>query len=215
MHSLEEQLRELEFQSEERRQEDQRLYKDAMARQDREKSKDIEQYMNRIYTLQQELLEAKDESRKFQNVVERLKCDKKNLEEQLNEKSIEMESLLEEIATLKDVIKRYKNENCANNRIVDVLNQEITDLRSSQQLLESNSTLHSPKNDVEMSVLTEMEQELKRLKDENRGLRETNEELQAQLLNNNLEKGRLLVRDVEASSLANEIGNLNSEQVCV
>ena len=71
-------------------------------------------------------------------------------------------------------------------------------------------------NDSEMysSIHSELEQQLRILKDENKTLKENNEELTAQLLNNHLIEGKSLLKEGEAiSSLASEISDLNLEQV--
>jgi Rab11 family-interacting protein 3/4 len=213
IHSLEEQLREIELQSEDRREEEQRRYKDVMARHEREKSQESEQYINRIYGLQQELLEAKDESRKYQNIIERLKSIKIDLEEQLQEKTVEIDSLRVEVNKLRDVVRRHQDEENVNNRLIEVLNQELTDIRK-PQLFESKKRTMSSSDDIDVLINSEMEKELKQLKDENLALREANEELSALLLNNRLEEGRILLKEGEvASSLASEMSNLNLDQV--
>jgi Rab11 family-interacting protein 3/4 len=210
---LEEQLREIELQSEDRREEEQRRYKDVMARHEREKSQESEQYINRIYGLQQELLEAKDESRKYQNIIERLKSIKIDLEEQLQEKTVEIDSLRVEVNKLRDVVRRHQDEENVNNRLIEVLNQELTDIRK-PQLFESKKRTMSSSDDIDVLINSEMEKELKQLKDENLALREANEELSALLLNNRLEEGRILLKEGEvASSLASEMSNLNLDQV--
>ncbi len=212
---MEEQLREIEIQSEDRREEEQRRYKDVMARHEREKSQECEQYINRIYGLQQELLEAKDESRKYQNIIERLKSVKIDLEEQLQEKTAEIDSLRVEVDKLRDVVRRHQDEENVNNRLIEVLNQELTDIRK-PQLFESKKRTMSSSDEIDVLINSEMEKELKQLKDENLALREANEELSALLLNNRLEEGRILLKEGEVvSSLASEMSNLNLDQVFV
>jgi len=210
---LEEQLREIEIQSEDRREEEQRRYKDAMARLEREKSQECEQYISRIYALQQELIEAKDESRKYQNVIERLKTVRTDLEEQLQERTAEIDGLRLEVNKLRELIRRHQDEENVNSRLIEVLNKELTDIRK-PQLFESKKRTMSSSDDIDMCINSEMEKELKQLKDENIALREANEELSALLLNNRLEEGRILLKEGEVvSSLATELGNLNLDQV--
>jgi len=212
---LEEQLREIEIQTEDRREEEQRRYKDAMARHEREKSQECEQYINRVYALQQELIEAKDESRKFQNIIERLKTIRTDLEEQLQEKTVEIDSLRVEVNKLREVVRRHQDEENVNSRLIEVLNKELTDIRK-PQLYESKKRTMSSSDDIDMCINSEMEKELRQLKDENIALREANEELSALLLNNRLEEGRILLKEGEvASSLATELGNLNLDQLRV
>jgi Rab11 family-interacting protein 3/4 len=208
IHALEEQLRDIELQSEERKREDDKRFKDAMARHDREKSYECEQYINRIYSLQQELLESRDESRKYQVAIEKIKYDKNELEEVVNQKGEEILALQEEVTKLKEFTRRHRDEEIANERVIDVLNQELDEMRRVESWRRS-----SAQDLREMRIVNELDEELQKLKAENRGLREANEELQAQLLNSRLEEGRSLLREGQPASLAHELDDLTLEQL--
>ncbi|CAG2163289.1 unnamed protein product [Oppiella nova] len=213
IHTLEEQLRDIEIQNEERSGEEDRRYKDVMARHEREKSQECEQYLNRIYNLQQELVDAKDESRKYQNMVERLQTVKTELEDQINDKSIEIDGLRLEVNKLRDVVRKHEEEESVNSRLIEVLNQELVDMKA-PKLFETKQRTMSSSDDIDMLYNSEMDRQLKELKDENIALREANEELSALLLNNRLEEGRNLLKEGEVvSSLASELGTFNSDQL--
>ena len=186
-----------------------------MARHEREKSQEIEQYLSRIYCLQQELVDAKDESRKYQNLIERLQSSKSQLEEQINDKSVEIEGLRLEVHKLREVVRKHEDEDSVNSRLIEVLNQELSDVKR-PQLFETKKRTFSSSDEIDSSYSSEIERQLKELKDENLALREANEELSALLLNNRLEQGRNLLRENEevATSLASELGNFNTDQVC-
>lgn len=206
-------MRDIELQSEERRSEEERRYKDVMARHEREKSQECEQYLNRIYSLQQELVEAKDETRRYQCMAERLQSIKTELEEQINDKTVEIDGLRLEVNKLRDAVRKYEDKETVNCRLIEVLNQELTDVKR-PQLLETKKRTISSTEDIGLSYSCELERQLKELKDENIALREANEELSALLLNNRLEQGRNLLKENEmASSLASELGNFNTDQV--
>ncbi|XP_054160338.1 rab11 family-interacting protein 4B-like isoform X2 [Oppia nitens] len=216
IHSLEEQLRDIEIQSDERREEEEHRYRDLMARHERERSQESEQYLNRIYSLQQELLEAKEESKNYKSIVERLQNAKTELEELINDKTIEIEALILEITKLRDVVHKREDENNVNSRLIEVLNQELCDMKAPKLVETKKTRTMSSSDDIDMLYNSEIDRQLKELKEENRGLREANEELSALLLNNGLEEGRNLLRQGEvASSLATELGNYNSDQLRV
>ncbi|RWS14899.1 rab11 family-interacting protein 4A-like protein, partial [Dinothrombium tinctorium] len=213
IHALEEHLRDIEVQNEDRRLQEERRFKEAMARHEREKSFECEQYITRVYNLQQEVLEFKDDLRKQQIVIEKLKSEKYELLQQLSQKTDEIESLKEEILYLKEKTKRHQDEESANSIVIDVLNQELDELRKVQNK-ETTKNCSSVSEMRELQIYCEMEQEIRKLREENRAYRETNEELQAQLLNNHLEEGRSLIKAGEkVSSLANELSNFTVDQL--
>lgn len=186
-----------------------------MARHDREKSQECEQYINRIYALQQELIDAKDESRRFQSIIERLQNSKEELELQVHEKTIEIDILKEEVRKLREISRRQRDEDVVNGQVIEALNQELTEIRNNYENHAGNRPRsQTTSSEIELRIYSEIEQELKRLKNENKILKEANEELQAQLLNNHLEEGRSLLKEGETfSSLASELNNLSNEQV--
>ncbi|XP_053211033.1 rab11 family-interacting protein 4B-like isoform X2 [Panonychus citri] len=96
--------------------------------------------------------------------------------------------------------------------------------QSNQQLAANDSTNNRRKlssssitsETKEVKLFLEFKEEVKKLKEENRNLREANEELEAQILANHLEEGRSLLREEEAaSSLAEELNNLSLEPLRV
>jgi len=114
---------------------------------------------------------------------------------------------------LREIVRKYEDEESVNSRIIEVLNQELIDIKT-PQLFESKKRTMSSSDDIDLLYNSEMDRQLKELKDENIGLREANEELSALLLNNRLEEGRNLLREGEVvSSLASELGNFNSDQL--
>ncbi|XP_013792055.1 rab11 family-interacting protein 4B-like, partial [Limulus polyphemus] len=85
------------------------------------------------------------------------------------------------------------------------LNHELDELRRYRRETES---IHP----VRSSSLLELEQEIRKLREENQSLRETHEELQFQLLNNSVLEGRNLLHQ-ETKTLAEEIENLSKDEV--
>ncbi|RWS24501.1 rab11 family-interacting protein 4A-like protein [Leptotrombidium deliense] len=214
VHVLEEQLRDIELQNEERKLDEQKRLKDAMARHEREKSFECEQYISRMYNLQQELLEFKDDLRKQQCLVEKLREEKFELSQQLSQKVDEIDSLREEVNYLKQQTRRHQDEESANSIVIDVLHQELDELRKVQSKQGDKNGSTPITNVRELQIYCEMEQEIRKLREENRGFREANEELQAQILNNHLQEGRSLIKAGEAvSSLANELNNFTVDQL--
>ena len=210
---LEEQIRDIEYQSESKRKEDELRFKESMARIEREKVQELENCVNRICSLQRELVDAKEEIKKHLHTISRLQCTKEELEEKLQSKNEEIDYLNNEVNKLKEIIRVQNQESHANISIIDALNQELALNRKSSDAT-PNAYHINETNEMMTSISSEFEQQLRLLKEENRSLKECNEELTAQLLNNHLKKGQSLLKEGEAiSSLANEISDLNNEQV--
>ncbi|XP_076312145.1 rab11 family-interacting protein 4A-like isoform X2 [Tachypleus tridentatus] len=216
IHSLEELIRELEIRSEERIKEEERHLKESLNKQERDKAMEIELYSNRLYCLQQEHFEIKEEVFKFKQQVEKLKHEKTNLQEQLADTSSELCSLQEEQHKLQELSRRereeFANERKANAQLLKDLNQELDDLRRYHQETENIRRSCSPSMLDLPARYQELECQVHNLREENRCLREANEELQAQLLNNGVLEGRSLLNQ-KTTSLAEEFENLSKDQV--
>lgn len=233
VHVLEEQLRDFEVSHEERRREEDRRVKDTVSRLEREKSMETETHLNRIYSLQQEILETKDDLMRCQTQLDKIKSEKRELQDQVSIKQDEINSLKQELAKDREFVRRHREEDVSSQRIIQVLNQELLDLKTSHAALissrgsfdeslgyasnsSSSSSPNSPPSSHELNAkIKEMSDALSRLRTENENLRETNEELQAQLLTSRLEEGRCLVDEIKGmtNSLADELMTLNEEQV--
>lgn len=183
-----------------------------MARLEREKAQELENYVNKILSLQEELFQAKEETKRCQQTIETLQESKSELLSQIHDKEIEIDTLKDEIAKHKEVIRQQVQESDANSTLIQALNQELSVNRQSSDM---QNMKQSMQHENEMNNINEeLENQVRLLKGENRSLKESNEELTAQLLNNHLMEGKSLLKEGEAiSSLANEISDLNTEQV--
>ncbi|KAI1283022.1 Rab11 family-interacting protein 4A [Halotydeus destructor] len=212
IHTLEEQLRDIEVQSDDRRKDEEKRFKDAISRTEREKSFEVEQYIGRVYALQQELLEARDETRRTQAQLERKSSEKFEVESLLREKADELELLRDEVERLQEHSKRRRDEEIANVKVINVLNQELEEMRQ-HDFGHNNKSRHSTSSvHYDDKLVHQLEQELRKLKVENSELKEANEELQATLLTSRLEEGRTLLKD-QVASLAQEMGSLTEDQL--
>ncbi|KAJ6219390.1 hypothetical protein RDWZM_005202 [Blomia tropicalis] len=210
---LEEHVRDIEIQSDERKQEDERRFRESMARLEREKSQEVQNYVNRILDLQNELFASKEEVKEFQQKSEYLREQKEILETQLRDRELELELLKKELVKRDEQIKQQSELIQENASLIEELNGEMItrkNLSDSTQQMEHLKARENEMNDINV----ELENQLRTLKQENRTLKDSNEELTAQLLNNHLMEGKSLLKEGEAiSSLANEISDLNTEQL--
>lgn len=210
---LEEQIRDIEVHSETKRKEDEVRFQESMARIEREKLQELEKCINKICSLQREIEAANAEIKRHLLTIDRLQYVKDQLEDQIQDKNGEIESLKNEVNKLKEVIRVQNEESNANSSIIAALNNELS-IRKPSDSSESKAYQTTEQDEMMNSISNEFEQQMRFLKEENRSLKEANEELTAQLLNNHLIEGKSLLKEGEAvSSLANEISDLNNEQV--
>lgn len=256
IHSLEDQLRELELNSEARAKEDEKRFKDTMSKQMKMRSQECEQHLHSNFLLQQDLFKIKNDLMKNETLIRTLRSEKETLEVELNEKNNELANLDQEVHSLRLMVKNLKDEENVKSNLISILNEELEDShnRSHREqgqdsdnpmaLMSLNNTFNqsSPKqrssssrrssvtsgfaedfsasnalsnnNKAARKDLDGLETSLAKLRDENRRLKEANEELQAQLLNIQLEEGRSLVQEGNKSySLADEMGDIDVQRL--
>merc|ERR1712038_1715299 len=124
---------ELELRSEERLRTEQKRNKDSIQRLEREKQLEIENYSIKNQSLERDLSRAQQEVVQLKSVVERLRLDKAEFEEQLNEAHAALASNEAEIRKLEDAanleFERSKSETARNAHIVEELEKEAESLR--------------------------------------------------------------------------------------
>merc|ERR1719189_1884616 len=220
---LEEHIRELELRSEEKLQTEQKRNKESLQRLEREKHLEIENYSIRLQNCERDYNRAKQEIVQLRSVIERLRLDKAELEEQLNEAHAAQSSNEADIHKLEDAAKRESEqarlEISNSTRLVTELEKEVESLRAQlrdrtasgrRQAFTSNvvsdtgsshiTRLNSTDSAFSVSTedrlgtrVMEMESEIKSLKESNRKLTEANEEMHAQVLTRGLDEGKAVL----------------------
>lgn len=205
---LEEQLREDQLRADERFQDEQRRQRELMVRIEREKQLQLENASIRLQSIELEATSAREEITRQRTIIERLRTERK----EAVEKSIESETSYVEVnaqlQALKDNERRILSERENSNQLLDELSKEVERLRSDAR------TPALPTTSPETIRLEELHGELESLRNENRMLKETNEELQALLLTRSVEEGRSLLVGAE-ESLAAEFEAMSQDQVRV
>lgn len=228
-HMLEEQLRETELRAEERLIDEQKRYRELLARVEREAELKNENCQIRIQTMEAESSALRDEIQRL-----RTQCDKQSSELALNEEkldasrfnlSIAQENLLE----ARGHEKRYLSDKNQSEQMIMELHKEIERIRTEAQAVmasvkKANGFHHHQTSASSLSLesntsseffrFDEIQNELDDVKQQNRQLQETNEELQAMLLNKNIEEGRnLLNGGTSMANLADELKEMGQNQV--
>lgn len=208
--TVEEKLRDTELQAQERRKNDERRLKEAVAKCHKEMQSMAESHQEKIDSLEKELTKTTEEFKKIQVMLERNRIEKVTLEEELMKKSNMIVPLERSIEELTETNKKLQDELFANEKLISVLNEEINELRIFSQR----------HNSIDLSTNTsqiELQRVIESLRGENRQLQETNEDLQAQLLSCCINEGRSLVSiqdgKVMTACLADELITLTEEQL--
>lgn len=218
IHNLEEQIRELEVRSEERAHEEERRLKDALSRQERESALELERCGAQLRSLQQEQRALQEEALRLRSLAERLKVEKEQALEQLDQSQAHLSQLREEHQRLQELCRREREESQAQRTLQAQLLQEVgRELEELRRLrTDRDGRPRSPSLlDLLPARCLELQGQLESVREENRALREANEELQAQLLSSHVHEGQCLVagggghRGPDgATSLATEFSNL-------
>lgn len=217
IHTLEEQIREVEIRSEDRIREEQKRFKELMARQDRKKNLEMESYTLRLHSLEKENHELREDILRLKAQLDRLKSEKAQLQEQLSESEYAYSSLQEENKRLQDLSRRERDdatrEHSANVHMIEELNKEVQELRQYKEEMgpiartRTASVLEMP------SRYAELETQLRQVREDNRSLKDSNDELQAQLLNSSIQEGRNLLHSGMSNSLAAEFEAMSKDEI--
>jgi Rab11 family-interacting protein 3/4 len=200
-HMLEEQLRETELRYEDRLSDEQKRYRDLVSRMERESELKQENYEIRIRNLDSEHNALRDENNRL-----RSQCDKQhaeNLETARYNLSIAQENLAE--ARIHE--KRLLSEKNQSEQLIMELHKEIERIRNETQTVMSSMTMSTRRSNFQnisassLSLESNASSEPFKL-----------DELQAMLLNKNIEEGRNLLNG-GTSNLADELKEMGQNQV--
>ncbi|CAH1273919.1 RAB11FIP4 [Branchiostoma lanceolatum] len=213
---LEEQLRDVEVKAQENLEEERRQHREAMAKQERDLRDDIDLLSNRATMLEEENSRLKEDIPRYKSTIERLKEDKTAMQEHLEETNQLREETSQEHRELEQRARldrqQYEDERLANHMLIEEMNKELEDLRTYKVDNERLTKSRSPSFLDMPSRYNELEREIRKLKEENRGLRDANEDLNVQLLNHSFQEGKTLLNG-PSSSLASELDTASKDEV--
>lgn len=226
-HMIEEQLRETELRYEERLVDEQKRHRELMTRVEREADLKLENAHIRIRTLESEQSSLRDEIQRM-----RSQCDKQQADINLNEEKLEtarfnLSIAQENLMEARAHEKRYMMEKNQSDQMIMELHKEIERIRNETQAMMASAVKRSHFHNISASSLSlesnassepfkidELQNEIEEVKLQNRQLQEANEELQAMLLNKNIEEGRnLLNGGTSTINLADELKEMGQTQV--
>jgi len=213
---LEEQTRELEGKGEEKVEDEQKRNNDLIARIERMKNLEIENYAIRLQNMEKENKVLFMEVSSLKQQLEKVRVEKDEIEENLTETKTILLMEQEQHMMLKEKKNReeeyWRLEKMEQSRLVTEKTEEVKKLRQSFAEDLSKSDNGKVVSEEISAHVRETEAEIRMLRTENKKLTEKNEELQAQLLNRQVKEGKSLLA-VQQGNLAAEMGNMTEEQL--
>lgn len=211
IHSLEEQLKDVEVKSKETLAEEQKKFKQMLSRAETEKAEQM-YIAQRLQSIEKEYEVLKIENPRLRLEIDKLRVEKLDLQDKLTDVQAEYNAVYSEHEELK---QKFEKERQCTGTLLDELGKELEELRKYKIDHELNQSPR-PRNNSMADLpgrYQALNSEVNRLKEENKQLQDMNEDLNAQLLTRCINEGKTLVNDTKAKSLATELEHLTKEEL--
>uniref|UniRef100_A0A3P9PZN6 RAB11 family interacting protein 3 n=1 Tax=Poecilia reticulata TaxID=8081 RepID=A0A3P9PZN6_POERE len=218
--ALEEQLKEQELQADEELQQENRRHKEALCKLEREKGLELENAQARLQQLDDENGELRSCVPCLRANIERLEEEKRKLQDEVETQS---DRLNEETESRRKMADKLSHERHQNQKEKESTQELIEDLRKQLEHLQLYKLEAEAKRGrtpgaglQEYQTRTreaELEQEIKRLKQDNRTLKEQNDELNGQIINLSIQGAKNLMSASFSDSLAAEISSVSRAEL--
>nr|XP_033962905.1 rab11 family-interacting protein 3 isoform X1 [Pseudochaenichthys georgianus] len=214
--ALEEQLKEQEVYADEQVQQETRRHKEVLIKLERERGVDLENLQARLQQLDEENSELRSCVPCLRANIERLEEEKRKLQD---ESEALCDRLQEETESRRKMADKLSHERHQSQKEKENTQELIEDLRKQLEHLQLYKLEAEAKRGrtpgaglQEYQTRTreaELEQEIKRLKQDNRSLKEQNDELNGQIINLSIQGAKNLMSASFSDSLAAEINNVS------
>ncbi|XP_062820265.1 rab11 family-interacting protein 3 isoform X4 [Anolis carolinensis] len=218
--ALEEQLKEQELKSDEVLMEEVRKQRELLCKMEREKSIEIENLQARLQQLDDENSELRSCVPCLKANIERLEEEKRKLLDEIEDLTVQLNEEQENKRKLGDKLNQerhqFQKEKESTQELIEDLRKQLEHLQlfkleaeqrrgrsSSIGLQEYNSRTRE----------TELEQEIRRLKQDNRTLKDQNDELNGQIINLSIQGAKNLFSASFSESLAAEISSVSRDEL--
>jgi len=215
---LEEQTKELEEKGEEKVEDQKRRNDELIARIERLKNLEIENYAIRLQNMEKENRVLVMEVNNLRHQVERMKGEKEEMGEELAQTQALLVMEHNQVQLLQESKEReqgeWMKESLAKHNLLKEKTEEVRNLRAAfaeRDVIEVEKYGGEVSDEV-MEKISEKEREIRRVRTENKKLVEHNDELQAQLLNRQVKEGRNLLAEQQENMTA-EMGTMTEEQL--
>ncbi|KAL6095172.1 rab11fip3 [Pungitius sinensis] len=214
--ALEEQLKEQELHADEQLQQETRRHKEALIKLERERGVELENLQARLQQLDEENSELRSCVPCLRANIERLEEEKRKLQDETDAMADKLE---EETESRRKMADKLSHERHHSGKEKECTQELIEDLRKQLEHLQLYKLEAEAKRGrtpgaglQEYQTRTreaELEQEIKRLKQDNRSLKEQNDELNGQIINLSIQGAKSLMSASFSDSLAAEINNVS------
>ncbi|XP_034049385.1 rab11 family-interacting protein 3 [Thalassophryne amazonica] len=218
--AFEEQLKEQELHADDQLQQETRRHKEVLSKLERERGLELE-------NLQARLQQLDEENSELRSCVPCLRANIERLEEEKMKLQDEMEALTsrltEEVDSRRKMADRLSHERHQNHKEKECTQELIEDLRKQLEHLQLYKLEAEAKRGrspgaglQEYQTRTreaELEHEIKRLKQDNRTLKEQNDELNGQIINLSIQGAKNLMSASFSDSLAAEINSVSRAEL--
>lgn len=218
--AFEEQLKEQELQADEELQQETRRHKEAISKLERERGLEIENMQARLQQLDEENSELRSCVPCLRANIERLEEEKRKLQDEAEAMA---DRLIEETESRRKMADKLSHERHQNQKEKESTQELIEDLRKQLEHLQLYKLEAEAKRGrspgaglQEYQTRTreaELEQEIKRLKQDNRTLKEQNDELNGQIINLSIQGAKNLMSASFSDSLAAEINSVSRTEL--
>ncbi|KAH9502363.1 hypothetical protein Btru_073542 [Bulinus truncatus] len=214
---LEEQLRDMEVKADDRLIDERRKYQEFLSKQEREKNEQVDYITQRLHRIEHEYEELKQEAPRLQTEISKLRTEKMDIQERLLERQETYNILYDEHEKLKADYHRQEvlnqKERHATSQLLNEMEKELDELRKYRMEVETGSRSPSGSISELPGRYRDLQSEIHKLREENKHLHDSNEELNAQLLNQCIGEGKSLLHSTEGQSLAQELEHLTKEEL--
>ncbi|KAK2884884.1 rab11 family-interacting protein 3 isoform X2 [Channa argus] len=218
--ALEEQLKEQELHADEQLQQETRRHKEALNKLERERGLDLENLQSRLQQMDEENSELRSCVPCLRANIERLEEEKIKLQDETEALS---DRLTDEMESRRKLADKLSHERHQNHKEKECTQELIEDLRKQLEHLQLYKLEAEAKRGrspgaglQEYQTRTreaELEQEIKRLKQDNRSLKEQNDELNGQIINLSIQGAKNLMSASFSDSLAAEINSVSRAEL--
>ncbi|XP_051927620.1 rab11 family-interacting protein 3 isoform X2 [Hippocampus zosterae] len=218
--AYEEQLKEQELLADEQLQHEIRRHKEALSKLERERGLEMENLQSRMQQLDEENSELRSCVPCLRANIERLEEEKLKLEDEVDIMTVKWQ---DEMETRQKMADKLSHERHQNQKEKESTQELIEDLRKQLEHLQLYKLEAEAKRGRSLSAglqeyqtrtrEAELEQEIKRLKQDNRSLKEQNDELNGQIINLSIQGAKSLMSASFSDSLAAEINSVSRSEL--
>uniref|UniRef100_A0A7N6FGY4 FIP-RBD domain-containing protein n=1 Tax=Anabas testudineus TaxID=64144 RepID=A0A7N6FGY4_ANATE len=218
VHELEEQVKDAETRADQSLDEEMKRHREAYSKMERERNTQIDQLSKKVQLLDDDNTEMKLNVCRLKSQTEKLDQEKQRMTDKLEDTSLRLKDEMDLYRKIMDKLwqnrHEYQKEKHAMQELIDDLRRELEYLQLFKLEMEHPGKGKGLSEFNAKTRETEMEIEVKRLKQENHKLRDQNDDLNAQILSLSLyEAKNLFSCHTKAQCLAAEIDNASRDEL--